>query len=176
MAIIRWDPWGELAALQRDVSQLMSRGHTVQQRSGVVVPPIDAYRTPEGLVVTAELPGVSPDQVEVSVQEGVLTISGQREPSTEVAEDSWVRRERAYGSFERSFSLPEGTDPSKITASFEHGVLELTIPEPAERQPQRIQVSTGRSSGEGQTVDVTTGASSAVGAGGQASSNPSRGE
>jgi HSP20 family protein len=155
MAVLRWDPWGELAALQRDVNELFGRtvgAAGATQRRAATVPPIDAYRTQDELVVQVELPGATPGDVEVAVNEGVLTVSGERKLAQEVADDRWVRRERALGAFERSFTLPEGTDPGKITASFENGVLELHVPHPPERKPRRIEVSTSGASG--QTVDV----------------------
>ncbi len=153
MAIIRWDPWGELAALQRDVSELFSRtaGQTAS-RAAATMPPIDAFRTDEGLVVCVDLPGFRPEDVDISVQEGLLTISGERVAEPDVKEESWVRRERPVGVFERSFSLPQGMDPQSITARFEHGVLELRIPHPPERKPHRIQVTGGAAGG--QAVDV----------------------
>lgn len=154
MAIIRWDPWGELAALQRDVSELFSRTGQTVSRAGAagVMPPIDAFRTDEGLVVLLDLPGFRPEDVDISVQEGMLTISGERIHDPDVKEESWLRRERPAGVFERSFSLPQGVDPQSITARFEHGVLELRVPHPPERKPHRIQVTGGAAGG--QAVDV----------------------
>lgn len=154
MAIVRrWDPWGDIAALQRDVSELFNRtlpGTTTARAQANVVPPIDAFRTDEALVVQVDLPGLRPQDVDVSVEEGMLTVSGERPPE-EVGDDAWVRRERPVGYFERSFSLPEGTDAEKISAAFNNGVLELRIPHPPERRPHKVQIEAG--SGE-ETVDV----------------------
>lgn len=166
MAVVRWDPWGELAALQRDVGELFQRtGPEARRSTGGLVPPIDAFRTDEGLVVRIELPGMTTEDVDVSVDDGVLTVSGERRLDAGVAEDAWVRRERPIGSFQRSFSLAEGTDAAKITASFEHGLLELHIPHPPERRPHRVQIGSanGEQGERGETVDVqaqTSGASS----------------
>jgi HSP20 family protein len=155
MAVLRWDPWGELASLQRDVNELF--GRTVGQDAGRargqgLVPPIDAFRSDEGLVVRVELPGLAPENVDVSVQDGVLTISGERGIDADVPDDAWVRRERPVGQFQRSFSLPEGVDADRITAAFEHGVLELRVPHPPERKPHRVQVSSG--AGGREAIDV----------------------
>ncbi|MGH3664751.1 MAG: Hsp20/alpha crystallin family protein [Egibacteraceae bacterium] len=149
MAVLRWDPWGDLAALQRDVNELFGRTST---RSGGLVPLIDAYRTGEALVVRVELPGLRPEDVDVSVNDGMLTIGGERKLDADVAEDAWIRRERAVGRFERSFTLPEGTDPGGIQASFDAGLLELRIPHPPERRPHKVPIGAGTESK--QTVDV----------------------
>ena len=158
MAVLRWDPWGELAALQRDVNELFSRTAAPARTAAgagaaALVPPIDAYRTDEALVVTVDLPGMGPDAVDVSVNDGMLTVSGERPVTGDVADDQWLRRERPRGRFERSFTLPEGTNPADIAATFTHGVLELRIPHPPERKPHRIQVGTGDSQ-ERETVNV----------------------
>lgn len=154
MAVVRWDPWSELASLQRDVGELFQRTLPSGDRQGAaLVPPIDAFRTDEGLVVRVELPGMSPDEVEVAVEDGTLTISGERRFDKEVAEEQWLRRERALGAFQRSFSLPEGTNAEQIGAAFDNGVLELHIPHPPERKPHRIQVATGGQQPE--AIDVS---------------------
>ena len=147
MALLRWDPWGELAALQRDVNELFGRsvgGSTgALSRAGALVPPIDAYTTDDGLVVRMELPGMRSEDVDIAVQDGVLTVSGERFEDADVQEDAWLRRERFLGSFERSFTLPEGTDAEAISASFDNGILELRIPHPPEQQPRRVKISAG---------------------------------
>ncbi len=154
MAVVRWDPWGELAALQRDVNELFGRSltsGTPRTRGQGLVPLIDAFQTQDGLVVRVELPGMAPEDVDVSVQDGVLTISGERAPDQNIADEAWIRRERPVGQFQRSFSLPEGVDAEQIQASFEHGLLELRVPHPPERKPHRVQVTT---SGGREAIDV----------------------
>lgn len=155
MAIMRWDPWGDIAALQRDMDRL-ARAATSSalgpSETAGIVPAIDAWRTDEGMVVHAELAGFGPDEVEVNVQDGILTISGERKLRTDVTDEQWVRRERRYGRFDRSFTLPEGTDADAIKASFTNGVLELTIPHPPEKQPRRIPVG----GGDREAIDVST--------------------
>ena len=142
MALLRWDPWGELASLQRDMNEVFTRSSGMG-RSGSLLPAIDAFRTDDGTVVRVELPGMKQEDVDVSAHDGMLTICGERTVGDEVAEDAWIRRERAYGRFERSFSLPEGTDPNAIEATFDDGVLELTIPHPEERKPRKIEIGKG---------------------------------
>lgn len=151
MAIVRWDPFGDIANLQRDMNEMMGWAFGPARRTGNLLPPIDAFRTDEALVVTIELPGVRPDDVEVTVEDGVLTLRGERRADEKVTQEQWVRRERAYGSFERSFTLPDGVNPDMITASFENGLLELRIPHPPEKAPRRISIA----GGEGQdAIDV----------------------
>ena len=150
MAVMRWDPWNELALLQRDVNQLLGRP---ARRAESLIPPMDVFRTAEGLSVRMELPGMRPGDVDISVNDGMLTIAGERKLDAGVAEDAWIRRERAVGRFERSFGLPEGTDPSAITAGFDAGVLELHIPAPPQRRPHKVQISTGDDASS-ETVDV----------------------
>lgn len=154
MAVLRWDPWSELAGLQRDMQELVGRTGTAT-REGNLVPPIDAYRTDEGMVVRIELPGMSHEDIDVSVEDNVLTVSGERHEDKDVEADAWVRRERRYGRFERSFSLPEGTNADNVTAEMTDGVLEITVPHPPERQPRRIEVGAGNREGNGsEVVDV----------------------
>lgn len=158
MTTMRWDPWTDLAALQRDVAELFSRTPAADgaRRAGLQ-PPIDAYRTDDGLVVAIDLPGLRPEDVDVAAHDGTLTITGER-AKFDVPDDAWLRRERGVGLVERSFTLPDGTDPASIKASFDHGVLTLRIPSPPERRPQRIQidvVATPHGSVEaGQTIDA----------------------
>lgn len=139
MAISRWDPWGEIALLQRDMNQLMGRS---TRRADHLIPPMDVVRTAEGLTVRIELPGMRPDDVDISVNDGMLSVSGERKLDAGVGDDAWVHRERAVGRFERSFSLPKGTDPEGVSASFDNGVLDLHIPAPPERRPHKVEIAT----------------------------------
>lgn len=158
MAVIRWDPWSEVAALQRDVNELFGRTFGASRRTAATVPAIDAFRTDSGMRVRMELPGIPPEDIDISVHDRQLVVTGERRTEEKVEEDRWVRRERSYGRFQRALTLPEGTNADQIKASFEHGVLQLDIPEPAARQPRKIEVSSTRPAGE-QTVDVTEGSS-----------------
>lgn len=159
MAVTRWDPWGQLAAIQRELDEAMGLGGGRRGVRGAgVLPPMDAFRTDEGTCIRLELPGIRPDDVEVAVEEGVLTVRGERHTEAQVSEEGWLRRERATGTFERSFAIPEGVDVDAIEASFANGVLELTIPHPPERRPHRIPVSTRGADRE--AIDVASDARS----------------
>ena len=92
------------------------------------LPAIDIVRRNGELVIRADVPGMEPDDVKIKVDDGMLTISGEREESDEEEDGKYLRRERRYGSFSRSMTLPAGVDPSKIEAKVKHGVAEVTIP------------------------------------------------
>lgn len=129
--LTRWDPWSELATLQRD----LIRSSTAWQ------PQADVFRTDEAFVVRLDVPGVAEDQLSVRTEDGRMIVTAERSTDANVERDHWVRRERMAGSFTRTFSLPDGADPDKITANLDHGVLELRIPHAPERQPRQIPVS-----------------------------------
>jgi HSP20 family protein len=105
------------------------------------VPPVDLVEAEDHFVLKADLPGLSQDDVSIEVQDGTLSISGERKAEHEQRERGWYRIERAFGSFSRSLTLPEGIDPDGIKAEFNNGVLEVHIPKPEERKPRRIQIS-----------------------------------
>jgi HSP20 family protein len=113
---------------------------------------MDALRTDEGTVIRMDVPGFSPDEVQVSINEGVLTVSGTRSSESETEEGSWIRRERSSSSFERSVVLPKGIDIDAIKANVDNGVLEIKVPHPVEQQRQ-INV-TSSSEPSSATVDV----------------------
>src|SRR5215217_627675 len=94
-------------------------------------------------VPKADLPGLSEEDVSVEVQDGTLTISGERNAEHESHERGWYRIERSFGSFNRSLTLPDGVDAEAISAQFIHGVLEVRIPKPEERKPRRVTISAG---------------------------------
>lgn len=167
MAITRWDPWGELTALQRELDEALGWSRRRRGvRGAAILPPMDAFRTDEGTRIRVELPGMRPENVEVTVEEGLLTIRGERDTEREVSEDGWLRRERATGTFERTFALPEGVNPDDIQASFQNGLLELTVPHAPERQPRRIPIG-GEEQASAQAIDVESQGSHAQGAQGE---------
>jgi HSP20 family protein len=104
------------------------------------VPPMDLVEVDDHFVVRADLPGLREDDVAIEVQDGTLTISGERSAEHERAERGWFRVERSFGSFSRSLTLPDGVDPDGVSADFERGVLTVRIPKPEERKPRRIAI------------------------------------
>ena len=151
MAIVRWDPVRELDSFQSDMNRLFdgffhSRGNAGAHRRWI--PAMDLVETDEHLVLRADLPGMDEDDVEVEVKDGVLTVSGERKAEHEEKQEGFYRVERAFGSFTRSLSLPQGVDAGAVSASFDRGVLEVRVPKPAERKPTKVQIGAG-------TVDST---------------------
>lgn len=144
MAISRWEPFRELAALQSEMSRFMNQlwGTAAGGGNGGVtwLPPLDVWETEDALVIALDLPGVRKEDVTIEVDDGVLTVSGTRERKIEQRDDRFYRFERRYGNFSRSVTLPQGTDESTIKAQFDNGVLEITVPKPEERKPKRIAI------------------------------------
>ncbi len=104
------------------------------------VPAMDLTEAEDHFVLEADLPGLSENDVAIELEDGTLTISGERKAQNEERRRGWHRLERAYGRFSRSLTLPDGVDPDAVAAEFEHGVLRVRIPKPEERKPRRIQI------------------------------------
>jgi HSP20 family protein len=154
MALVRWEPMRELNTLQTEMNRLFNtffdEGENGQDRqsSRRWAPAVDLFEREDSLVLKADLPGLTEDDVQIEVRDHVLTISGERRADFEDKENGYYRVERAFGSFSRSLTLPEGVDADKIAASFDNGVLEVTIPKPEERKPRRIEIGSS-----GQTIE-----------------------
>lgn len=103
-------------------------------------PAVDVYENDDAIIVKAELPGVDKDQITVDVEGRVLTIKGERKYENEVKEDSYYRRERSYGSFQRAFTLPDGADSDAIKAEYKDGVLKIKVPKSETQKPKQISV------------------------------------
>jgi len=127
-------------------------GQTEQGRRWV--PPMDLVEAEDHFVLKADLPGLSEGDVNIEVQDGTLTISGERKAEHEQREKGWYRIERSFGSFNRSLTLPDGVDPDRIEASFSDGVLEVRVPKPEERKPRRISISSVGGDGNGKPAAV----------------------
>jgi HSP20 family protein len=130
----------------REVDRLFDAFLGDRQQGRRWVPPVDLVEADDHYVLKADLPGLSEDDVSIEVQDGTLTISGERKAEHETREQGWYRIERSFGSFNRSLTLPEGVDPDGISAKFDRGVLEVRIPKPAERKPRRVQIGSGNGS------------------------------
>jgi len=143
--IVRWDPFREMARFQDRMNRLFdetwSRGHRDEDFvTGAWAPAIDVRESTDALEIQAELPGIEPKDVEVSVENGVLTLKGNRAFEKAAEGETYHRVERVYGAFERSFTLPTNVDPSKINAVYRHGVLHLTLPKREEAKPKAIAI------------------------------------
>jgi HSP20 family protein len=128
-------------------------GQTDQARRWV--PPVDLVEADDHFVLKADLPGLAEGDVSIEVQDGTLTISGERKAEHEEHERGWYRIERAFGSFSRSLTLPDGVDPDRIEASFSNGVLEVRIPKPEQRKPRRVQITANGNAASQPAVEGT---------------------
>ena len=137
MAIVRFDPFGALRELERAFATPLSSVRT----EGTWAPRVDVYNHDGSLVVRAEVPGVNPEDIDVTVEGDSLTISGSRRFETETEKDGFHRKEIFQGSFSRSVALPEGTDADAVSATSKDGILEVTVPMPAEVMPRKIEVA-----------------------------------
>ena len=138
-----YDPVGEMNQVFDNMLGGLMRRSGGQQRSEVAewAPAIDVVTENGDLVVKAELPGVKQEDVDITLQDNVLTVSGQRKAEHEEERGGYYVRERRYGSFSRSLTVPEGVDESKIHARYENGVLKVTIEGAAQvQEPKRIQI------------------------------------
>lgn len=138
-ALTRWDPFAELADLRARFDRMLEE--TGGSRAEAWRPAIDLEREDGNLVLRADIPGISPEEVKIEVEDDVLTVSGEHEERKEDKDKDFVRRERRYGSFFRSMALPSGVDPKQIKASTKDGVLEVTIPLPDESEKQTVQIT-----------------------------------
>jgi len=141
MAITRYEPWGLLSQLQRE----LERAHEGTGEGSIATaewaPAVDIKEETDKFVLQADIPGVKPEDIDVSMEDGVLTIKGEKKTESKVEKENYKRVERTYGSFYRRFSLPDTANPDAISAKSKHGVLEITIPKREAVQPKKINVS-----------------------------------
>lgn len=145
MAIIRWDPFRDMITLRERMNRLFedffaSRGEEQDLLAGSWTPSVDIYETEHEVVLTAELPGMDEKDIEIKVEDNTLTISGERRMEKEIKEENYHRIERAYGSFCRSFTLPNYVDQDKISAEYDNGILKITMPKKPELKPRKVKV------------------------------------
>jgi HSP20 family protein len=139
MTVVRYEPWALVNRLQKDIDRLFGAPQTTAADSGAWLPPVDIHEEANQFVLNVDLPGVDPKTVEITSDQGVLTIRGQRGESRRDAQEA-RRIERITGEFQRRFSLPESADVQNIKAKAVNGVLEVAIPKLAQVQPHRITV------------------------------------
>jgi HSP20 family protein len=142
MALVRYDPWNMLDQFRREMDRMYETrgGEEREIATSDWVPAVDVREDADCFVITADIPGVDPKDVEVNSEGGQLTIKGQRDLEKKEQHEGYKRVERAYGSFFRRFTLPDTADVEKITAKTNHGVLEVRIPKHEKLQPRKITV------------------------------------
>ena len=143
-SIARFEPFRGLATLQDQVNRIFNDTVTKGDIGSALTawaPSVDIYETPNELVVKADLPDVAEKDIDVRVENNLLTIGGERKFSKEVSEENYLRVERTYGSFSRSFSLPNTVNPEAIKAEYKNGVLTLNLPKREESKPRQVKVN-----------------------------------
>jgi HSP20 family protein len=140
MTVLRYEPWSLVNRFHRDIDRLFTAPQTTAADSGAWLPPVDIHEQDNQFLVHVDLPGVDPKAVEITSEQGVLTIRGRREESLRDARDGYRRIERVTGEFQRRFSLPDSADVQNIKAKAVNGVLQVSIPKLAQVQPQRVTV------------------------------------
>lgn len=158
MALVRWEPVREFTSLQGEMNRLFNSFFDAPATPGNGgarrwLPPMDLVETEDHFVLKADLPGLGEGDVAIDVEGDVLTVSGERKADHEERREGFHRIERAYGSFRRSLTLPEGIDPEAVTAKFDKGVLEISIPKPEARKPRRVSIQVGEQ-GSPSTIDA----------------------
>ena len=137
MAIIRWDPFREMTQLQNRFDRLFE---AVGGRQESWLPAVDVFDTQDAVVLKAELAGMDPADIQIEVEDNVLTIKGERRFDEKVDEERYYRVERRFGSFQRSLALPQGVKSDEIDASYDEGILTVTVPKAEQEKPKRIEV------------------------------------
>jgi HSP20 family protein len=139
--LVRWEPFREIAALQNEMSRFMNgllegNGRTNQ----AWVPALDVWETDNEIVYALDLPGIPEDKISVELDDGALTISGERDRAQEESQERFYRFERRFGTFSRTFGVPQGVTESDVSADYKNGVLEVHVKKPEQPKPKRIQV------------------------------------
>jgi HSP20 family protein len=147
MALARWTPRGNLQSFQDEMNRMFNQffqGGTGEEAGWGVrtwAPPVDIYETDDAVILKAELPGVSKDDVSIEIHQNTLILRGERKHEAEVKEDRYHRVERAYGTFQRSFVLPTVVDQEHVQATYHDRVLELRLPKSEAAKPKRIAIT-----------------------------------
>jgi HSP20 family protein len=142
----RWDPFGEFSTLQERMNRLFedlmptTRMGEEEFNTGTFYPAVDIYEGEKEITLKAELPGIDKKDVHVDINDGVITLRGERKIEKENKKENYHRVERSYGIFNRSFTLPTTVDPGKVKANYKDGVLSVTLPRKEEAKPKSIPV------------------------------------
>jgi HSP20 family protein len=158
MNLVTYDPFREMRSLQDEVNRLFSssvnRGGSNDIMRGAWSPSVDILENKDSIVLEAELPGMSPEDVNISIENNILTIQGERSFENKQNKENYHRVERSYGSFTRSFTLPPTVSSEGVNAEFENGVLRLTLAKREEAKPRRIEIKAGGGS-QAKQIDTT---------------------
>jgi HSP20 family protein len=159
MALIRWEPAAELNTIQTEMNRLFNSLFDTPTRASAGdvtrrwIPAMDLVETGDHYVLRADLPGLSEQDVSIELESNVLTVSGERRLEHSEQKGGYRRVERAYGSFSRSLTLPDGVNPEAVEAKFDRGVLEVRIPKPEQIKPRKVTISVGSGSAQDEIVE-----------------------
>jgi len=143
-SISRWDPFRNFSAFQDQFNRMVESSLKASPDNSALTtwaPAVDIYETENDLVLKADLPEVAEKDIDIRVENNMLTIRGERKFEESVKEDNYLRVERAYGSFSRSFSLPTTVDTESIKANYKNGVLTVELPKRAESKPKQVKIN-----------------------------------
>jgi HSP20 family protein len=169
MNIIKYDPFREMRSLQDEVNRLFassfSRGNGGESdlMRGAWSPQVDIFENQNEIVLEAELPGMKPEDVDISIENNVLTIHGERKFEKKDENDNFHRVERSYGTFTRSFTLPPTVQSENANAEFENGVLRLTLAKREEAKPRRIEIKATGAKTQPKTIETEAKSNTAKG-------------
>ena len=151
--LTRWEPFREFATLQDRMNRLFREsyndaGQDESLTTSRFAPAVDVYEDEHQVILKIEVPGIDEKDIDVRVENNTLTVQGERKIEKEEKEENYRRVERQYGSFTRTFTLPQTVDSEKVSANYEKGVLKITLPKRAEAKPKQIKVNIGTEKGE----------------------------
>ena len=146
MAITRWRPFRDIVSIQDEMNRLFDDffGRPLTRpewTEAAWCPCVDVSENKDNVIINTEIPGMSKDDVKVSVQDNILTLSGEKRQEKEEKDANYHRMERSYGSFSRSFTLPTSVQPNKVKATYKDGILRITLPKTEEVKPKEIPIS-----------------------------------
>jgi len=141
MTITHYYPWARHPRFEGDVKQVFNRFFAEGEAATEWSPRVDVREEEARYVIFADVPGIEPKDIEISMDKGVLSIKGERKSETQAENSKVTRVERTHGSFKRSFTLPDSVDADAITAAGKHGVLEISIPKKAQAAPRKIEIT-----------------------------------
>src|SRR6201993_1706768 len=161
MSITRWDPFRDVLTLQNRMNSLFQdfnrgQGDNDFVATAAFVPPVDIYEDEHKIVLKLEVPGMKQEDLDIQVENNTLTVRGERKFEKEEKEENFHRIERRYGSFFRSFSLPNTVDTNNVKASYDAGVLRIELEKRAEAKPKQIKVQVSSGAGAPKQVEGTT--------------------
>jgi HSP20 family protein len=154
VTIVRWEPFRELSSLQTEMNRLFNAAFDTPPGNGGTrrwTPAMDLVETDEHFVLRADLPGMTESDVNIELEDNVLTVSGERKAERQEKGEGFYRVERSFGSFSRALTLPKGIDPEGVKAEFDNGVLEVRVPKPEQRKPRKITI--GAAGDEPKTIE-----------------------